>query len=77
MSKYHGTYGIDAETYTVVIEFSYYWDNGTWEQPPEDELTIQSVTYNGVDITDFFWDYVIDNVEELVYEYAREHRPHY
>jgi|TARA_R100000231_G_scaffold78043_1_gene60444 hypothetical protein len=73
MAKRNGTFCLVAETYDFCVEYSYYWDNGSWEQPPEEELTIKEVSINGTDITDFYWDWV--DSEELysrVLEYARD-----
>ena len=38
--KTRGTYSINYDTYYVLVEYEYYWDNGTHEQPPEEDLTI-------------------------------------
>jgi hypothetical protein len=35
-------------------------------------MEIESVDLNGMDITDFFWDFVEDKVYQQVIEYARE-----
>ena len=48
MSKYSGTYCKEYDSYYVAVEYEYYWDNGTWEQPPEDELTIKKVLVDGI-----------------------------
>ena len=77
MSKYSGTYFKEYDSYNVAVEYEYYWDSGTWEQPPEDELTIKKVLVDGYDITDFFWDYVKDDFEEDVRHYAIENKPYY
>lgn len=54
------------------INYSYYFNTGTYEQPPEEDLEIESVELNGMDITDFFWEFVEDKVYQQVIEYARE-----
>ena len=77
MSKYQGTYAIEEETYTLTVDYSYYWDNGDYYQPPEDDLTIQAVWLNGNYITDFYWDWVDDNLHSQVREYAVENKPWY
>lgn len=71
--KYTGTYSIVEENYVLVIEYEYYWDQGDYYSPPEDEFTITEVLLNGEDITDFYWDWVDDSIHSQVYEYAREH----
>ena len=77
MSKYSGTYCKEHDSYYVAVEYEYYWDHGTWEQPPEDELPILKVLVDGCEITDFFWDYVKDDLEEDVKDYAIENKPYY
>ena len=75
--KVKGTYVVTDDSYELEIYYEYYWDNGTWEQPPEDELTILRVLVDGFEITDFFWDYVKDDLEEDVRDYAIENKPYY
>jgi hypothetical protein len=67
-----GTYTIKEDHYVLSIEYSYYYSTGTHEQPPEEDMEIESVELNGMDITDFFWEFVEDKVYERVIEYARD-----
>tara|TARA_R110002094_G_scaffold69339_1_gene78403 strand:+ start:113 stop:334 length:222 start_codon:yes stop_codon:yes gene_type:complete len=66
-----GTFTLTQDNYEIVIRYEYYSNNGTYEQPPEEELEITDVWLNDMDITDFYWDY-LDFYEEVV-QYAREH----
>ena len=72
--KTKGTYSINYDTYDVFVEYEYYWDNGTHEQPPEEDLTILKVIINNNDITDFFWEYVTDDLYNDVFVYAKENK---
>ena len=67
-----GTYAIKGEKYEISIDSSYYYNTGTYEQPPEEDMEIESVDLNGMDITNLFWDYIEDDVYQQVIEYARE-----
>ena len=67
-----GTYTIKGEKYEISINYSYYYNTGTYEQPPEEDMEIESVDLNGMDITNLFWDYIEDDVYSEVIEYARE-----
>ena len=67
-----GTYTIKGEKYEISIRYSYYYNSGTYEQPPEEDMEIESVDLNGMDITNLFWDYIEDDVYSEVIEYARE-----
>ncbi len=67
-----GTYTIKGEKYEISIDYSYYYNTGTYEQPPEEDMEIESVDLNGMDITNLFWDYIEDKVYQQVIEYARE-----
>jgi hypothetical protein len=67
-----GTYTIKEDHYEMSIDYSYYYNTGTYEQPPEEDMEIESVDLNGMDITDFFWDFVEDKVYDQVIEYARD-----
>ena len=73
--KYNGTYIQEEETYTLWVDYSYYWDNGDYYQPPEADLEVQRVMLNNIDITDFYWDYVDDSMHSQIKEYAEENRP--
>ena len=67
-----GTYTIQENNYVMSIDYSYYYNTGTYEQPPVEDLEIESVDLNGMDITNFFWEFVEDRVYERVIEYARD-----
>jgi|TARA_B110000908_G_scaffold170319_1_gene229532 hypothetical protein len=74
-----GTYVIEEDHYEkskskwcLSINYSYYFNTGTYEQPPEEDMEIESVELNGMDITDFFWEFVEAKVYQQVIEYARE-----
>lgn len=67
-----GTYTIEEDNYEMSIDYSYYYTSGSYELPPAEDLEIESVDLNGIDITDFFWDFVEDKVYQQVIEYARD-----
>lgn len=67
-----GTYTIQENNYVMSIDYSYYYNTGTYEHPPVEDLEIESVDLNGMDITNFFWEFVEDKVYERVIEYARD-----
>lgn len=66
-----GTFTIEDDNYVLSIDYKYYYDAGSFNQPPEEELEVMSVELNKMDITDFYWDYIDDKVYEQVIEYAR------
>ena len=73
--KTKGTYTIaEAFSYEMEIEYDYYWMDGDYEAPPEDELEIRKVTLNGNDITNFYMDFLEDIVSEQLHEYAQENK---
>ena len=53
------------------VEYSYYYDSGDYYQPPEEELEIKSVYLDDMDITDFYWDWFYDRLDDELYEHAR------
>ncbi len=67
-----GTYVIKQDHYVLSIDYTYYYNTGTHEQPPEADMEITSVDLNGMDITDFYWDYVDDAIHTEVWEYAQQ-----
>ena len=69
--KKNDTYNIEQETYVLSINYTYYYSSGTYEQPPEADLEIKSVTLNGMNITDFYWDFIDDAVHSQVWEHAQ------
>lgn len=72
--KVKGDYNIDEANYNLNISYVYYWDDGSYFNPPEGDLEILDVTLNGIDITDFYWDWVNDAIHSKVWEYAQENR---
>jgi len=61
-------------SYEMDIEYDYYHNDGDHWSPPEDELEITKVTLNGMDITNFYMDFLEDSVSEQLYEYAQENK---
>ncbi len=72
--KLKGEYNVDEANYNLNISYEYYWDDGNYFNPPESDLEILEVTLNGMDITDFYWDWVDDAIHSQVWEYAQENR---
>ncbi len=70
MKKYSGTYALKQDHYELVIRYEYYYDDGDYFQPPEEELEITDVWLNDMDITDFYWDH-LDFYDEVI-ECARD-----
>ena len=68
----NGTYTIKDDHYVLSVDYTYYYNSDTYDQPPEEDMEIESVNLNGMDITDFFWEFVEDKVYQQVIEYARE-----
>lgn len=66
------SYCIEQETYTIEIYYRYYSDTGNWEQSPEEDIEIKKVEYNGIDITDMYFDLMkTDPIEEELIEQVR------
>ena len=66
------SYSIDKDTYTIEVDYRYYSDSGSWEQPPEEDIEIKKVEYNGIDITELFWDFMdYEAIEDEVMEYVK------
>tara|TARA_R110000803_G_scaffold143765_1_gene209771 strand:+ start:220 stop:447 length:228 start_codon:yes stop_codon:yes gene_type:complete len=72
--KTRGNYTVDQDHYNLTVSYEYYWDDGDYENPPEDDFEILEVDLNGVDITDFFWDWVTDDLKGIVYQYAQQNK---
>jgi hypothetical protein len=71
----------ENDNYTLIVNFRYYEDTGTWEQPPEEDLEIIKVQYLSedtygntisVDITDLYYDHIDSDLYNNVLEYAKE-----
>lgn len=69
--KFDSTYSMVTETYALHVEYSYYYDSGDYHQPPEEEIEITSVYLNDMDITDFYWYWIDDRLDDNIYEHAR------
>lgn len=72
--KINNEYVIDQDQYTLIISYTYSWDNGDYNTPPEDDLEITDVELNGMDITDFYWDLLSDTIDQDVYDHAKENK---
>ena len=71
--KSKGTYTIVQDTYVISINYTYYYDAGDYETPEDEELEITSVYLDEADITDSYWDYLLDDdrLDSAVWDYAR------
>ncbi len=72
--KINKDYVIDQDQYTLIVSYTYSWDNGDYNTPPEDDLEITDVELNGMDITDFYWDLLSDTIDQDVYDHAIENK---
>ena len=71
--NYKGTYTQEQDHYTIAITYTYYSDDGDYFNPPEEEFEVTDIEYNGMDITDFFWDYLFESrLFDEALEYARD-----
>lgn len=63
-------YVIETDTYSLVVDYVYTKDDGSWTQPPEEDLEITKATLYmdeklAIDITQFYWDWV-EGVDDLI-----------
>ena len=73
--KSTGVYRVDNDDdFQLEIEYIYTWDDGDYYSPPECDLEIDKVHLNDMDITTFFFDYLLDKFETDVLEYAQENQ---
>lgn len=70
--KRNGTYTIEQDQYELSINYNYYYSSSTLDYPPEAEMDITSVYLNGMNITEFYWNYVDDAIHTQVWEHAEE-----
>jgi len=71
--KTSGTY-IVKDDYTLEVNYDYYWMNGDHSTPPEDELEVTSATLNGMDITNFYMEFLETTIMSQLYEHAQENK---
>ena len=72
--KVKGTYVVTDDSYELEIYYEYYWNDGDFKNPPENDMEILEVSLNDMDITDFYWDWVDDAIHTQVWEYAQENK---
>lgn len=73
--KTKGTFTLEElGAYQLEVEYDYYWDDGDYNSPPEDELEVTRVTLNGMPITAFYTDFLEDSIDEQLHEYAQENK---
>ena len=70
----NGNYIVTDDNYKLEIYYEYYWDDGNYNNPPEADMEILEVKLNGMDITDFYWDWIDDSINTQVWEYAQENK---
>jgi hypothetical protein len=70
----NGNYIVTDDDYELEIYYEYYWDDGNYNNPPEADMEILEVKLNGMDITDFYWDWIDDSINTQVWEYAQENK---
>ncbi len=68
-------YVIETDAYSLVVDYVYTSDNGSWMQPSEEDLEITKVTLYmnekiAIDITQFYWDWV-EGIDNLILEEVR------
>jgi|13_taG_2_1085334.scaffolds.fasta_scaffold45384_3 hypothetical protein len=68
-------YVIETDAYSLVVDYVYTSDDGSWTQPPEEDLEITKVTLYmdekiAMDITQFYWDWV-EGIDDLILEEVR------
>tara|TARA_R110000803_G_scaffold119938_1_gene188180 strand:- start:216 stop:443 length:228 start_codon:yes stop_codon:yes gene_type:complete len=72
--KSTGTYSIVEDNYELEVYYEYYWNDGDNNYPPEADIEILEVKLNGMDITDFYWDWINDSLSTDIWEYAQENK---
>jgi len=74
-------YIVEQETYMLIVKYHYFFKSRTYYDPEEEDLEILSVDLvtkdkNGkdicVNITDFYMDFIDENLYEIILEEARE-----
>ena len=70
----NGNYIVTDDNYELEIYYEYYWNDGNYNNPPEADMEILEVKLNGMDITDFYWDWIDDSINTQVWEYAQENK---
>jgi len=68
----NGTYTIEQDQYEMSINYTYSYSSGTHDNPPEADMDITSVYLNGMNITEFYWNYVDELLHTEVWEHAQE-----
>ena len=75
MNKLRGTYQRVEKEYTVSVDYTYHWDNGHYDSPPDAELEVTEAYLNSESISlDFYYDYIHDQIEEDICEHAHDNR---
>ena len=72
--KSTGIFCKSTDDYEIEIEYSYYWDDGDYDTQPSCDLEMEKARLNDMDISDFFYDYLVDTFESEVLEYAQDNQ---
>ena len=68
----NGTYTIEQDQYEMSINYTYSYSSGTHDNPPEADMDITSVYLNGMNITEFYWNYVDELLHTELWEHAQQ-----
>lgn len=69
-----GIYTVEENDYEMSIHFTYYYEESDYFSPEESELDIEYVYLNGIDITDFYFNYIDDTINNDIMQFAHENR---
>ena len=75
MNKLRGTYQRVEKEYTLSVDYTYYWDRGDYDNPPDAELEVTEAYIDLETIPlEFYYDFLHDQLEEDICEHANDNR---
>lgn len=75
MNKLRGTYQRAEKEYTLSVDYTYYWDRGDYDNPPDAELEVTEAYIDSETIPlEFYYDFLHDQLEEDICEHAQDKR---
>tara|TARA_B100000900_G_scaffold390136_1_gene383591 strand:+ start:186 stop:413 length:228 start_codon:yes stop_codon:yes gene_type:complete len=75
MNKLRGTYQRVEKEYTLSVDYTYYWDTGDYDHPPDGELDVTEIYIDSETLPlQFYYDFLEHQLVEDICEHAHDNR---
>ncbi len=73
MNKLRGTYQRVEKEYTLSVDYTYYWDRGDYNSPPDGEVDVTEIYIDSETLPlQFYYDFLEHQLVEDISDHARD-----